>query len=94
MISKPSFIQIAGMKINSIGIGSSMNIGNSVLLSRAHSCKRNNGFGEQNADLTNIFLPIQIVIDSDEADAFAVKQSCLLNRNNIPSYHRFGEADI
>ncbi|MCD7032960.1 hypothetical protein LRR81_01875 [Metabacillus sp. GX 13764] len=68
-----SGIQIAGMKINTIGAGCSMNVGKSMLVNRSLSNKRNNGFGEQNSDGTIVFQPIQIVLDNDGADADSIK---------------------
>ncbi|MFY4774762.1 hypothetical protein [Metabacillus sp. RGM 3146] len=73
MLFGGSKVNLAGMKINSVGKGCSMNIGKALIRNHASSVKRNQGFGEQNADLVFVYNPIQIVIDEDILDATARK---------------------
>lgn len=67
----PTQIHIAHMKTNAIA-GSSMTFGSTVV--RHHCCtmKRNNGFGEQNADGVITILPIETIDDRDQIDAVSI----------------------
>ncbi|MDC6143619.1 MULTISPECIES: hypothetical protein [Bacillus] len=68
----PTNINISHLKTNSIGTGSSLTFGSAELRNRRSSIKRNNGFGEQNADVIVMVIPIES-IDRDGADALSMK---------------------
>ncbi|MED4864962.1 hypothetical protein P9661_15930 [Bacillus subtilis] len=67
----PTNINISHLKTNSIGTGSSLTFGSAELRNRCSAIKRNNGFGEQNADV--MVIPIESIDDRDGADALSMK---------------------
>ncbi|KIL23428.1 hypothetical protein B4134_0738 [Bacillus safensis] len=68
----PTQIHIAHMKTNSIGTGSSMTFGSTFVRNHCSTIKRNNGFGEQNADGVITILPIKTIDDRDQIDAVSI----------------------
>ncbi|OLP64294.1 hypothetical protein BACPU_27740 [Bacillus pumilus] len=68
----PTKIHIGNMKTNSIGTGSSMTFGSVMMTNHCCSMKRNNGFGEQNADGVITILPIETIDDRDLIDAVSL----------------------
>ncbi|MGG5776049.1 hypothetical protein C2H96_00575 [Bacillus subtilis] len=69
----PTNINISHLKTNSIGTGSSLTFGCAELRNRCSAIKRNNGFGEQNADAIVMVIPIESIDDRDGADALSMK---------------------
>ncbi|MED0586654.1 hypothetical protein [Bacillus subtilis] len=69
----PTNINISHLKTNTIGTGSSLTFGSVELRNRSSAIKRNNGFGEQNADFVVIVIPIESIDDRDGADALSMK---------------------
>lgn len=68
----PTRIQITHMKTNSIGTGASMTFGSTIVRNHCSTIKRNNGFGEQNADSVITILPIETIDDRDLIDAVSI----------------------
>lgn len=68
----PTRIQITHMKTNTIGTGSSMTFGSTIVRNHCSTIKRNNGFGEQNADSVITILPIETIDDRDLIDAVII----------------------
>ncbi|AKU31483.1 hypothetical protein [Bacillus altitudinis] len=68
----PTRIQITHMKTNTIGTGSSMTFGSTIVRNHCSTIKRNNGFGEQNADRVITILPIETIDDRDLIDAVSI----------------------
>ncbi|WP_069839298.1 hypothetical protein [Bacillus sp. F56] len=69
----PTNINIAHLKTNTIGSGSSLTSGSAELRNKCSAIKRNNGFGEQNADFVVMVIPIESIDDRDGADALSMK---------------------
>ncbi|MGQ9009785.1 hypothetical protein ACTXHP_16550 [Bacillus stercoris] len=69
----PTNINISLLKTNTIGTGSSLTFGSAELRNRCSAIKRNNGFGEQNADFVAMVIPIESIDDRDGADALSMK---------------------
>ncbi|MBZ6490099.1 hypothetical protein [Bacillus subtilis] len=69
----PTNINISHLKTNSIGTGSSFTFGSAELRNRCSAIKRNNGFGEQNADVIVMVIPIESIDDRDGSDALSMK---------------------
>ncbi|MFV9832957.1 hypothetical protein ABOZ80_13125 [Bacillus stercoris] len=69
----PTNINIAHLKTNTIGSGSSLTFGSAELRNKCSAIKRNNGFGEQNADFVVMVIPIESIDDRDGADALNMK---------------------
>ncbi|MGE6631681.1 hypothetical protein [Bacillus sp. NPDC077027] len=74
----PTRINIAYVKNNSFGTGSTMTFGSTVVKNRCCTVKRNSGFGEQNADGVVTLLPIETIDDRDQVDAVSIKINHLL----------------
>ncbi|RLQ95444.1 hypothetical protein D9X91_10435 [Falsibacillus albus] len=68
-----SGLNIQGLKINKVGGGCVFNTGTSHISRKFSSIKRNEGFGEQNADYVECIFPIYIVEDGDEFDSGSSK---------------------
>ncbi|MEI4790267.1 hypothetical protein WAX46_08080 [Bacillus sp. FJAT-53060] len=68
----PTRIQIAHMKTNTISTGSSMTFGSTNVRNHCSRIKRNNGFGEQNADGVITILPIEMIDDRDQIDSVSI----------------------
>lgn len=68
----PTRIQITHMKTNTISTGSSMTFGSTIVRNHCSTIKRNNGFGEQNADGVITILPIETIDDRDLIDAVSI----------------------
>ncbi|NTU25478.1 hypothetical protein HPX95_04610 [Bacillus tequilensis] len=69
----PTCINISHFKNNTIGTGSSLTFGSAEVRNRCSAIKRNNGFGEQNADFVVMVIPIESIDDRDGADALSMK---------------------
>lgn len=71
----PVAINFLGLKINSIDNGSLFNLGANQFIDHFVSYKRNQGFGEQNGDISPIIIPICSVYDPDVSDSWSGKFS-------------------
>ncbi|GIN87672.1 hypothetical protein J6TS2_40580 [Heyndrickxia sporothermodurans] len=77
MLFAPVQINLQTFKVNSLDNSAVLNMGTSQHIDIYVSYKRNQGLGEQNGDLAQIFLPISTVGDSDVIDSPAVKNSII-----------------
>lgn len=77
MIVGPYAINFLGFKINSQDHASTVNFGPSQYIDQFISYKRNQGVGEQNGDVSPIYIPISGNVDPDVADASSVKNSLI-----------------
>ncbi|RDI43217.1 hypothetical protein [Falsibacillus pallidus] len=68
-------MNIQGLKVNIIGQGCVLNYGQSHLINRNAVTKKNQGFGEQNADEVFTFNPFFEVDDGDIEDNNSFKRS-------------------
>ncbi|TYS34623.1 hypothetical protein FZC65_04165 [Bacillus pumilus] len=58
--------------VNKRSSGSSMTLGSTFVHRHCSTIKRNNGFGEQNADGVITILPIETIDDRDQIDAVSI----------------------
>lgn len=73
----PVTINLFALKVNAIDHGAVINLGPSKHIDMYVSYKRNQGIGEQNGDISPIFMTNCSVFDSDLIDAPAVKNSII-----------------
>lgn len=73
----PMLVNILGFKVNNMDRFSTMAFGPLQQIDIFESNKRNQGFGEQNGDLTAITVPLNYVIDTDLIDSAAQKTSVI-----------------
>jgi len=71
----PFALNLLASKINSVDNNSIVNVGPVQFIDQFTSYKRNQGFGEQNGDLSPINIPIDYLIDPDVSDSPSVKNS-------------------
>jgi len=71
----PVKISINSLKINAVDHASVINMGTSLHVDQFVAYKRNQGIGEQNGDVSPIFLPISKVVDNDISDSPMIKNS-------------------
>ncbi|MFM9279132.1 MULTISPECIES: spore germination protein [Paenibacillus] len=71
----PMVLNIGGLKINAIDHAAVVNIGPSEHIDLFVSYKRNQGIGEQNGDISPMFLPVSWVSDTDLLDSNSIKNS-------------------
>ncbi|KHE67456.1 hypothetical protein [Halobacillus sp. BBL2006] len=64
----PTEINLPHMKINTVEKQSSVSFGQNYKTNRYVTCKRQQGFGEQNGDRVITHHPIQGVVDADFSD--------------------------
>lgn len=69
----PTNVNISNIKIGNSDHDGSVSFGSNIITNRNVSGKKNQGFGQQNADFCNLFSPIQSILDNDEIDALAQK---------------------
>jgi hypothetical protein len=77
LIFAPMVVNLLGIKINAIDHSSLMNMGPNQFIDQFVSYKRNQGFGEQNGDLSPVFIPISYIIDPDISDSYTAKNSII-----------------
>ncbi|OCA81723.1 hypothetical protein A8F94_22715 [Bacillus sp. FJAT-27225] len=77
MMFAPVTLNLLVFKINAIDNGAVVNLGPSQHLDVFVSYKRNQGIGEQNGDLSPMFLTNSIVLDMDLVDSPSVKNSVI-----------------
>jgi len=71
----PSKVNIGGIKINSSDHLSSVSFGQNFIIGENVAGKKNQGFGQQIADLTIVAVPIQTTLDNDIIDNSSIKIS-------------------
>ncbi|MED2974652.1 hypothetical protein P4361_20750 [Fictibacillus sp. B-59209] len=77
MLFSPMVVNMLGFKVNSMDRSATLSFGPIQQLDLFSSNKINQGFGEDNGDLTVVNLPIIWVADQDVIDAASVKNSVL-----------------
>jgi len=70
-------LNIGGFKINALDHAAVVNLGPSEHIDIYVSYKRNQGIGEQNGDLSPMFLPVSWVSDADWQDSNSIKNSII-----------------
>lgn len=75
MIFAPVDIHILGYKVNAVDHSSVVNMGATQHIDVFVSYKRSQGVGEQNGDLSPMFMPLSWVIDCDLSDSPSMKNS-------------------
>jgi hypothetical protein len=73
----PMSVNLLGIKLNVIDHASLMNMGPNQFIDQFVSYKRNQGFGEQNGDLSPVLVPISYVNDPDFSDSWTAKDSLI-----------------
>lgn len=71
----PLAINLLAFKVNSNDNQSVINAGAFLSIDQFVSYKRNQGFGEQNGDLSPVNIPINSIADPDIADSPSAKNS-------------------
>lgn len=71
----PMVVNLLGFKINVVDRAAVVNIGPIQQVDFFLSTKRNQGFGENNGDLSPVNIPITAVADPDFCDSPSVKNS-------------------
>jgi hypothetical protein len=71
------------MKINSPDHNNHVSVGPSILKGINVTGKKNQGFGQQLADLTVTAVPILIVVDDEMIDAAAIKVNHPISTSSI-----------
>ncbi len=77
MLFSPMVVNMLGFKVNTMDRSATLSFGPIQQLDLFSSNKINQGFGEDNGDLTVVNLPIIWVADQDVIDAASVKNSVL-----------------
>ncbi|SFE63028.1 hypothetical protein SAMN05428981_10750 [Bacillus sp. OV194] len=77
MLFSPMVVNMLGFKVNTMDRSATLSFGPIQQLDLFSSNKINQGFGEDNGDLTVVNLPIIWVADQDFIDAPSVKNSVL-----------------
>lgn len=75
MFFLPTKVNLGAIKINEVGLGSNLSVGRTMSIGRHNSTKKNQGFGQQLADLTQNSVPIHIVKDADIIDSIIIHQA-------------------
>jgi hypothetical protein len=73
----PMVVNLLGIKLNVLDHASLMNMGPNQFIDQFVSYKRNQGFGEQNGDLSPVLVPISYINDSDLSDSWTAKNSII-----------------
>lgn len=71
----PTNLHLGYLKVNGFGSGSSVSFGENMIIGRNVTCKKNQGFGQQNSDFTVVQIPIQTTYDLDIIDSDAISKS-------------------
>jgi len=71
----PMSVNLLGFKVNVIDRNATVSFGPVQQVDIFLSTKRNQGFGEQNGDLSPTYIPIDNVVDNDLLDSNATKAS-------------------
>ena len=75
MIFSPVVINLLGFKVNILERNSMINFAPTQQADVFLSTKRNQGFGEENGDVTAVYIPISYVVDADVSDSNSIKNS-------------------
>lgn len=75
VLISPTVVNILGIKINALDNGAISNTGSLQIIDQLVTYKRNQGFGEQNGDLSPVNTITPVVVDPDVSDSNAVKNS-------------------
>ncbi|WP_066367669.1 hypothetical protein [Bacillus fumarioli] len=70
-------INFLGFKVNTLDHSSLINLGPNQFIDQFVSYKRNQGVGEQNGDISPIYIPISWVVDPDLTDSNSGKNSLI-----------------
>jgi hypothetical protein len=73
----PMVVNLLGFKVNVIDRASQLSFGPSSQVDTFLSTKRNMGFGEDNGDLSPVYMPLNIILDQDLFEANANKTSAV-----------------
>jgi len=73
----PTAVNLLGFKVNAVDNSSVINVGPLQYIDQFVSYKRNQGYGEQNGDLSPSTIPLTVTIDPDLIDSPAVKNSAV-----------------
>lgn len=73
----PLAINLLAFKVNTIDDTSVINAGSLQYIDQFLSYKRNQAIGEQNGDLSPIYIPITSIIDPDISDSNTAKNSVI-----------------
>lgn len=73
----PAVVNLLAFKINAIDNSSVVNVGPVQYIDQFVAYKRNQGYGEQNGDLSPTNLPFDILLDTDLVDSTAGKNSAI-----------------
>lgn len=73
----PAVVNLLGFKINAIDNSSVVNVGPVQYIDQFLSYKRNQGYGEQNGDLSPTSVPFDILLDADLIDSTSTKNSAV-----------------
>jgi hypothetical protein len=68
-------VNLLGFKVNLMDRAAQLSLGPSNQVDLFVSTKINQGFGEQNGDLSQIFFPLDVILDQDALDSNSVKGS-------------------
>lgn len=75
MFFMPSKLNLVSLKINGVGKECSVSFGSSEKINRNIKRKKQQGFGESNADLVSFVVPISYVNDADFLDLASIKNN-------------------
>lgn len=75
MIFAPTVINLLAFKVNIVERNSMINFSATQQADVFLSTKRNQGFGEENGDVTAVYIPISYVVDADVSDSNSIKNS-------------------
>lgn len=73
----PTAVNLLGFKVNSVDNSGVMNVGPMQYIDQFVAYKRNQGFGEQNGDLSPSNIPLTVTIDPDMIDSPSLKGSAI-----------------
>lgn len=73
----PMAINFLGFKVNTLDHSSLVNLGPNQFIDQFVSYKRNQGVGEQNGDISPIYIPISWIVDPDLNDSNTAKNSLI-----------------
>ncbi|TGB01986.1 hypothetical protein [Halobacillus salinus] len=77
MMFAPSIVNILGFKVNVIERSSFISFAAVQQADIFLSTKRNQGFGDQNGDISPVNVPINFVADPDVLDSNSIKNSVI-----------------
>lgn len=75
MIFAPMTVNLLGVKANVLDRGSHISFGPVQQIDLFLSTKQNMGFGEDNGDLSPVYVPFSMILDQDVVDSPSLKNS-------------------